>query len=113
MARSLGKAMGEFQKSRAEIERELRATTQAIQQPITETTQAIKESIQTPISETAQAIKESLTIEPQPPPPLVVEPSTPPSGERDRLEKAARDLGISTEGKTNEQLKEEIRKALS
>lgn len=114
LARALGKATGEFQRGRAEIEREIRAATQAIQTPITETTQAIRESIQAPITETRQAIQPSFTLEPRtlptsPPPPA----SLPPPTERDRLEKAARDLGIPTEGKTDEQLKEEIRKSVS
>jgi len=68
LAKAIGRATGEFQKGRAEIEREIR---EAAQKP----------------------------------------PS--PAGERERLERAARELGIQTEGKTVEQLKEEIAKAVS
>lgn len=67
LAKALGRSMGEFEKGRREIERELR------------------------------------------------EGGKPPSQdpEREKLEKAARDLGIQTEGKTIQQLKEEIAKAVS
>ena len=85
LARSLGKAMGEFQKGRAEFEREIRAATQAVKEPMVEVIKAIPE----PINDATQR------------------------DQRDRLEKAANDLGIPTDGKTNEQLKEELRKSLS
>jgi len=68
LAKALGRATGEFQKGRIEVEKELREATQA---------------------------------------------SSGPAGERERLEKAARELGIQTVGKTDQQLKEEIAKAVS
>jgi sec-independent protein translocase protein TatA len=61
VARSLGRAMGEFRRGRQEIEKELR---------------------------------EGMKEEPKP--------------EESSVVKAARDLGISTEGKTEEELKKEI-----
>lgn len=69
LAKSLGRATGEFQKGKVEVERELR-----------EAAAAARVSVQDP--------------------------------ERERLEKAAKELGISTEGKTSQQLKEEIAKAV-
>jgi sec-independent protein translocase protein TatA len=63
LARSFGRATGEFRKGREEIEREIRATQH-------EETQ------------------------------------------REKLERAARDLGIDPAGKSDEQLKQEIEKAL-
>jgi sec-independent protein translocase protein TatA len=116
LAKSFGKAMGEFQKARIEMEKEMKAVTQAIQAPITETTQAIKETIQAPITETTQAVNTSLAAERQPSSSastVVQPPASPFPEERSKLEKAAHDLGIITEGKTNEQLREEIRKAVS
>ena len=107
LAKSLGKAIGEFQKARTTMEKEIRAATQAIQSPITETTQAIKDSIQSPITETTQAIKESLEEKTK------ISSPTPSLTERDKLEKVAYDLGIITEGKTDEQLKVEIKKKLT
>lgn len=65
LARSVGRATGEFRKGREEIERELR--------------------------EAAKPPEET---------------------QRERLERAARDLGINPEGKSDEELKAEIEKAL-
>jgi len=69
LARAMGRALGEFQKGRLEMERELRETT---------------------------ALK----------PPAV-------DAERERLERAAKELGIETQGKTLQQLKEEIAKVVN
>lgn len=68
IAKALGRARGEFEKGKQEIDRE------------------IKEATQTPMKK-----EES---------------------ERERLIKAANALGISTSGKTDEQLREEIQAAL-
>ena len=68
LARAMGRAMGEFQKGRMEMEKELREVAQR--------------------------------------PPGA-------SADREKLERAARELGIQTEGKTDQQLKEEIAKAVS
>ncbi len=69
LARSLGKATGEFKKGQKEIEREL-----------TEVEKSIKE--------------------------------TPAENKSSKIKQMARDLGISTEGKTEEQLLEEIQKKM-
>jgi len=66
LAKALGRSMGEFEKGRREIERELHEAKAPAQDP-----------------------------------------------EREKLEKAAQDLGIQTEGKTTQQLKEEIAKAVT
>jgi len=122
LAKSLGKAIGEFQKARTTMEKEIRAATQAIQSPITETTQAIKDSIQSPITETTQAIKDSIqspitettqAIKESLEEKTKISSPTPSLTERDKLEKVAYDLGIITEGKTDEQLKVEIKKKLT
>ncbi len=69
LAKSLGRASGEFQKGKIEADMEV------------------------------QKMKEG-----QPP------PST---AEHDKLIRAARELGIPTEGKTDEQLREEVKKAMT
>jgi len=69
LARSLGKATGEFKKGQKEIEREL-----------TEVEKSIKE--------------------------------TPAENRPSKIKQMAHDLGISTEGKTEEQLLEEIQKKM-
>jgi sec-independent protein translocase protein TatA len=68
LARAIGRAMGEFQKGKLEIEKELR---EASLQPASAT------------------------------------------NDRERLERAAKELGIQPEGKTDQQLKDEISKAVS
>jgi sec-independent protein translocase protein TatA len=68
LAKSLGRAQGEFQKAKVESDMELKK------------------------------LKES-TSSPQP-------------SEHDKLLKAAWELGISTEGKTDDQIREEVKKAL-
>ena len=70
IAKALGRARGEFEKGKQEIDRE------------------IKEATQTPMKKEEES-------------------------ERERLTKAANALGISTSGKTNEQLREEIQAALN
>ncbi|MBU3965990.1 MAG: twin-arginine translocase TatA/TatE family subunit [Euryarchaeota archaeon] len=69
LARSLGKATGEFKKGKQEIEREL-----------TDVEKSIKE--------------------------------TPEETKSSKVKQMARDLGISTEGKTEEQLLDEIQKKM-
>jgi len=69
LARSLGKATGEFKKGQKEIEREL-----------TDVEKSIKE--------------------------------TPAENRPSKIRQMARDLGISTEGKTDEQLLDEIQKKM-
>lgn len=69
LARSLGKATGEFKKGQKEIEREL-----------TDIEKSVKES--------------------------------PGEDKSSKIKQMARDLGISTEGKTDEQLLEEIQKKM-
>jgi len=69
LARSLGKATGEFKKGQKEIEREL-----------TDVEKSIKE--------------------------------TPDEDKSSKIKQVARDLGISIEGKTDEQLLEEIQKKM-
>ena len=69
LARSLGKATGEFKKGQKDIEREL-----------TEVERSIKE--------------------------------TPAENKSSKIKQMARDLGISTEGKIDEQLLEEIQKKM-
>lgn len=67
LAKALGRSLGEFEKGRREIERELREASGSLAQ----------------------------------------------DPEREKLEKAAKDLGIETEGKTVQQLREEIAKTVS
>lgn len=84
VARALGKAMGEFQRGRAEIERELK--------------QAYEQTQDTAAKQTY----EKVSTEPQ---------QT--TGEREKLERIARELNLPTVGKTNEELKADIQRALT
>lgn len=68
LARAVGRSMGEFQKGRQEVEKEIR-----------------------------EVAKMDRPLEPS---------------EYDRVVKAAKELGLATEGKTLEQLKEEIKKTV-
>ncbi len=83
LARALGKAMAEFQKGRGEIERELRESYQQV-------TEGVKSGFETPA-------KQAFTI----------------STEREKLEKIARELEIASQGKTDDELRAEIQKALA
>lgn len=97
LARDLGHALSEFQRGRMEVEKELNDMRKGLNLDIKPTTYRANK------------------IEP-----LIQ--STKPSGvgneiageieESEKLTKVARALGISVEGKTNEQLKEEVKKAL-
>ena len=69
LAKAMGRAVGEFQKGRLEMEKELREAT-ALKPPVIDT-------------------------------------------EHEKLERAAKELGIKTQGKTLQQLKEEIAKAVN
>ena len=75
LARGLGKAMGEFQKGRAEIEREIRLATAA--------TDTVKKPL--PNTDLPKAIKPVQTIS-----------------------KAAEDMGLNVEGKTDDQIRKDI-----
>ena len=72
LAKAMGRATGEFQKGKIEIEKELR--------------------------EAAALVRDTGSV--------------PEDAERARLEKAAANLGIDTTGKTAQQLKDEIAKAV-
>jgi sec-independent protein translocase protein TatA len=93
LAKSIGRATGEFQKGKTEVEKELKAaeeTAQDIKQTVTVTTP--------PTTQTTQSTK----------------PAPAPAGESEteRLIRIAKELGIKTEGKTESELKEEITKAM-
>ena len=90
LARSVGRATGEFQKGKVDVEKELKA-----------------------IEETAKDVKETITV--TTPPTTQTSKPTPAQAaesEVDRLIKVAKELGIKTEGKTESELKEEIAKAM-
>ena len=92
LARSVGRATGEFQKGKVDVEKELKA--------IEETAKDVKETITVTTPPTTQ------TAKPTPAPAQAAE------SEVDRLIKVAKELGIKTEGKTESELKEEIAKAM-
>ena len=93
LARSMGKALAEFQRGKAEFDRELQA---AVEAPTTTPTPPLPQK-ESPPEEKAASQE----------PPAAKEIS-----ESEKLLKLAQDLGIDVEGKTNEQLREEIKKAL-
>jgi sec-independent protein translocase protein TatA len=108
IARALGKAVAEFQKGRMEFERELRLT----QEQIMELPKAIGEPVNLNVSPStpqtqAQTAQPASVSEEEPVKPVEKEIDS-----SQKLLEIAQKLGINTEGKTNEQLKEEIKKAL-
>ncbi len=103
LARDLGRAFSEFQRGRMEVERELNKVRRGLDLDIKPTTIKPKVGKIEPIiqstnpKEFTSKISEELTDELE---------------ESEKLTKAAQALGIDVEGKTNEQLKEEIKQAL-
>jgi len=103
LARDLGRAFSEFQRGRMEVERELNRVRRSLDLDIKPTTIKPKVGKIEPIiqstnpKEFTSKISEELTDELE---------------ESEKLTKAAQALGIDVEGKTNEQLKEEIKRAL-
>ncbi|MEM2211247.1 MAG: twin-arginine translocase TatA/TatE family subunit [Nitrososphaerales archaeon] len=90
LARNLGKAVSEFQRGKAEFERQLmEVTTLTTPSSPPPSTSKIESTQKTQESQVIREVTES-----------------------ERLLKIAQELGIATEGKTSEQLKEEIKKAL-
>ncbi|MHC1564002.1 MAG: Sec-independent protein translocase subunit TatA/TatB [Candidatus Hecatellaceae archaeon] len=95
--RHLGKAMGEFEKSRIEIQREIMAASQAVQNPLSPQTQ----NVQPP---------------PQSQPPVQIQGYQPKSKVKPArkstgfLMKMAEELGVETENRSEEEIWEEIRK---
>lgn len=89
LARNLGKAVSEFQKGKAEFERQIMEVSTLTTPSPPPTTPKIESTEKTQESQVIREVTES-----------------------ERLLKIAQDLGIATEGKTNEQLKEEIKKVL-
>ncbi|MCX8192142.1 MAG: twin-arginine translocase TatA/TatE family subunit [Nitrososphaerales archaeon] len=89
LARSLGRAVSEFQRGKAEFERQIMEISTL---PSPSPTPSVPPKI-----ESTQKIQEAKAQE---------------ANEGEKLVKVARELGIATEGKTSEQLKEEIKKAL-
>lgn len=127
MARGLGKAMGEFQKGKMEIEREIREASNELKNTTTE----LKDAANT---FSPQNIIQSATLPPVTLPPTggppgggVVEEGIKPATEptplspqkeepaaegREKIYAAAKALGIETQGKTDQQIREEIKSAL-
>ena len=83
LAKSIGKATGEFQKGRTEIEREIKEAKASIE-------------------EANDDIKEGISID------VPVEDPA-----RTKLVKAAKELGVVTAGKSDEELRDEVKKALA
>ncbi|RLI27410.1 MAG: hypothetical protein DRO52_00240 [Candidatus Hecatellales archaeon] len=100
--RHLGKAMGEFERSRLEIQRELMMASQTVQKPLT-SIQADLAKL-TPEGQPGQASP--------PPPPLQAEKSEvrPPTGSSSFLLRMAEELGVPTENRSEEEIWEEIRR---
>jgi len=84
IARAIGRAMGEFQRGKMEIEREIEKAKAEVQKPSAEIEKEMRQA-------SAELNK------------------TP---ERLKLEEAAKALGIDPAGKSDEQLREEIKKAV-
>jgi len=92
LAKSIGRATGEFQKGKVAAEKELKE-----------------------MEGVAGDVKQTVTVT-TPPTAQPTQPTTPPAkaaeSEIDRLIRVAKELGIKTEGKTEAELKEEIAKAM-
>jgi TatA/E family protein of Tat protein translocase len=89
--RHLGKAMGEFEKSRIEIQREIMAASQTVQNPLSPQTQAVQPPVQIQGYQPGSRVK--------------------PAGKSTGfLMKMAEELGVETENRSEEEIWEEIRK---
>ena len=100
--RHLGKALGEFEKSRLEIQRELMMASQTVQ-----------ESVQKPL--TSLQAQSQIEAQPQsfPTPTVQVQarPAVKPKmGDSSFLMKMAEELGVETENRSEEEIWEEIRR---
>jgi len=113
LAKSFGRATGEFQKGKQEVDKEIQGMKDVvnpigsgikkIQQPVTAT------PTPTPIPATAPATGPTETATPQPSEPTHAEAG---ESETGKLLRVAKELGITTEGKTETELREEIAKAM-
>ena len=107
VARSLGKAIGEFQKGRAEIEKEIKSATDNVK----DTNEEIKSATNGITSSSSPTADSNPTSSPsRSGTPIKVE--GPVKNEREKIEKAAKDLGLDPKGKSDKDLKEEIKRTL-
>ncbi|MEM4312409.1 MAG: twin-arginine translocase TatA/TatE family subunit [Nitrososphaerales archaeon] len=113
LARSLGRAFAEFQKGKIEFERELRAIQEEITLPVREvksTMEEMRSDLKTMTAPIDLSISKASNVSSQ-----ESKPSTGVLKELDNSQKIlqiAKTLNINTEGKTNQQLKEEVKKKL-
>ncbi len=127
MARGLGKAMGEFQKGKMEIEREIREASNELKSVSTELKDTANTFSPQNIIQSATAPPVTLPPTGEPPGGGVVEEGIKPPTEPiplspqkeelaaegiERIYAAAKALGIETQGKTDQQIREEIKSAL-
>tara|TARA_B100000749_G_scaffold66421_1_gene49641 strand:+ start:171 stop:554 length:384 start_codon:yes stop_codon:yes gene_type:complete len=98
VSRSIGKALGEFHKGKAELEREIKAANDLAESEVKSASDIINPSSTsvTPSSST---------------PPIKVD--SPVKSEEDKIKKIASDLGLNLEGKSEEDLKKEIKDSLN
>jgi hypothetical protein len=95
--RALGKAMGEFEKARIEFRREIEFAGQP-------------KNVLNPILTPTATIQSAQETSPQPQ--LQTQQSSTRSKDREFLLRLAQDLNVKTEGKTDEQIWEEMRRKI-
>ena len=94
VARSIGKALGEFHKGKAELEREIKAA---------------NDLAETEVKSASDIVNPSSTSSTSTPP---IKVDSPVKSEEDKIKKIAQDLGLNSEGKSEDEIKKEIKDSL-
>ncbi len=95
VARSIGKALGEFHKGKAELEREIKAA---------------NDLAETEVKSASDIVNPSSTSSTSTPP---IKVDSPVKSEEDKIKKIAQDLGLNSEGKSEDEIKKEIKDSLN
>mgnify|MGYP001196202099 CR=1 FL=1 len=98
VARSIGKALGEFHKGKAELEREIKAANDLAENEVKSASDIVNPSSTSSTSSTSTS-------------PIKVD--SPVKTEEDKIKKIAQDLGLNSEGKSEDEIKKEIKDSLN
>tara|TARA_B100001245_G_C22693203_1_gene338155 strand:+ start:77 stop:466 length:390 start_codon:yes stop_codon:yes gene_type:complete len=95
VARSIGKALGEFHKGKAELEREIKAANDLAENEVKSASDIVNPS------STSSASTSPIKVD------------SPVKTEEDKIKKIAQDLGLNSEGKSEDEIKKEIKDSLN